>query len=79
MQWSKSVAKDVVSDLKSGTPVKDLLKKWKKNWKPYKDLSEAIKEKDRVWARKTLHAVKKSNFSFELGRELAWLAHTHLR
>ena len=33
--------------------------KWKKNWKPYKDLTEKEKAKDRVWARKVLNLIER--------------------
>lgn len=37
----------------------DLLEKLSKSWKPYNELTEDDKEKDRLWARKVLQALKK--------------------
>lgn len=36
------------------------LERWKKNWQPYAKLSEEVKEYDRVWARKVLAILNKS-------------------
>lgn len=36
------------------------IERWKKLWKPYKELTEEEKEQDRVYARKVL-AIMKSN------------------
>lgn len=33
---------------------RELVEKWKENWKPYEELSEVEKEKDRKWMRKVL-------------------------
>lgn len=57
--WSKSVMKELLK----GNPydlialqkrVFALNEKWLVNWKPYEDLTEEPKKKDRVWARKVL-------------------------
>lgn len=34
----------------SGEVPSEILKRWKKNWKPYKELNELEKNKDRKWA-----------------------------
>lgn len=47
MHWSKYVSKN--HDISE-----DLREKWEENWKPYSELSEEMKEKDRKWARKVL-------------------------
>ena len=33
--------------------------RWEKNWIPYKDLPENVKEHDRKWARKVIEIIKK--------------------
>lgn len=45
MAWSQHVAEhnDIPESLRE---------QWEVNWKPYDELDEAAKEKDRVWARK---------------------------
>lgn len=45
MHWSQYVAEN--HDIPDG-----LQEKWEENWRPYQDLSEELKEKDRKWARK---------------------------
>jgi len=52
MHWSQYVAKE--HDIPE-----ELEEKWDENWKPYSELSEEMKEKDRKWARKALEIVKK--------------------
>ncbi len=56
MEWSKSVAR-FVPEWK--------LAKWEHFWVPYNELSEPVKEQDRIWARKALEIlsehVKKEN------------------
>jgi len=47
IHWSKYVAEN------HDIPDK-LEEKWEKSWKPYSELSEEMKEKDRKWARKVL-------------------------
>jgi hypothetical protein len=51
MHWSKYVAKE------HDIPEK-LEEKWEKSWKPYSQLSEEMKEKDRKWARKALAVIR---------------------
>ena len=36
----------------------DLIKKWEKNWKPYSELSEKVKDADRIWADKVLELLE---------------------
>jgi len=54
MHWSKYVAEnhDIPEELRE---------KWEKNWKPYSDLSEDMKEKDRKWAKKALAVFKETS------------------
>ncbi|MHA1302079.1 MAG: DNA polymerase ligase N-terminal domain-containing protein [Candidatus Heimdallarchaeaceae archaeon] len=49
MSWSKSV--EPVSDKQE--------RKWERNWKPYADLPEKEKDKDRIWAKKVLKITEK--------------------
>lgn len=69
--WSKTVAKELNEVYKLLTPViKDdrakearkiigsRLDRWKKNWKPYRELTEEVKEFDREWADKVIYAFK---------------------
>lgn len=37
---------------------KEIVEKWRISWKPYKQLTEAQKEKDRIWADKVLSTIK---------------------
>ena len=51
MAWSKEIAfHDGVSPMR--------LRRWKELWIPYKQLSETVKEQDRIWARKVLELLK---------------------
>lgn len=45
IEWSKSVAGEVSESR---------LARWELYWVPYSELSEAVKEQDRIWARKVL-------------------------
>ena len=48
--WSKDLAeKEKLSESR--------IERWKKYWIPYEQLSEDVKEHDRVWARKVLVAL----------------------
>lgn len=51
MHWSKYVAEnyDIPEELEE---------KWEKSWKPYEELSEEMKDKDRKWARKVIDIVE---------------------
>lgn len=48
MEWSKAVADEVSPERRA---------RWKRDWVHYDQLSEAAKEKDRVWARKVIEAI----------------------
>ena len=37
--------------------IKERKKRWQKNWIPYNELSEEMKEHDRHWARKVLKVI----------------------
>jgi hypothetical protein len=37
------------------------LGRWKRLWKPYEELSEGDKEKDRIWARKVIELLEKES------------------
>lgn len=45
MTWSKNVAQEVSEERR---------RRWEGYWVPYAELSEGVKEWDRVWARKAL-------------------------
>ena len=46
--WSKAVAAEVSEDRR---------RRWEACWVPYAELPDAVKEQDRVWARKVLAAL----------------------
>ena len=48
MLWSKSVASEVS---------KDRRERWEKLWIPYSELSEEMKEEDRIFARKVIEVI----------------------
>lgn len=50
IEWSKSVSSEVSDERR---------KRWKKYWVEYEDLSEEVKEQDRVYARKILDVINK--------------------
>lgn len=54
MHWSKYVADnhDIPDSLRE---------KWEENWRPYSDLSDELKEKDRKWARKALEEFRNNS------------------
>ncbi len=52
VEWAKSLAEN--EKLSS-----DRIKRWKKLYVPYSELSEESKEQDRVYARKVISALKK--------------------
>lgn len=49
IKWSKSVAHEVSPERRE---------RWQAYWIPYGDLSEDVKEQDRVWARKVLEVIE---------------------
>ena len=53
-KWSKDIAKNEnISD--------DRFNRWANDcWKPYNELTEEMKEHDRVWARKVLELINKA-------------------
>jgi C4-dicarboxylate-specific signal transduction histidine kinase len=59
MHWSQYVAREHnISE--------ELKEKWDENWKPYSELSEEMKEKDRKWARKSLKIIKENGDFLEI-------------
>ena len=52
MSWSKYIAEN------NKIP-KELLDKWKENWKPYSKLDEKTKDSDRIWADKIIKELLK--------------------
>ncbi len=50
IEWSKSVAPEVSEERRD---------RWQKYWVDYEDLSEDVKEQDRIYARKVLDTVEK--------------------
>jgi hypothetical protein len=48
MAWSRIVADEVTPERRQ---------RWEAMWVPYSQLPEALKEEDRVWARKVLAAL----------------------
>ena len=68
VEWSKAIQRRVAPHWR---------KRWRKLWKPYEELTEDEKDKDRVWARKVMKIVKASaankqaSFAFRLGAMIA--------
>lgn len=65
-EWTKLVMLDflvIIEQSKDNKEVykiaKDRVLKWQKNYLPYFDLPEEVKEHDRIWARKVLEIIKK--------------------
>lgn len=51
VNWSKNIAqKEKLSS--------ERIDRWKKLWVPYSELSEEMKEEDRIWARKVLEIMR---------------------
>lgn len=50
IEWSKAIQSEISEDRRN---------RWKKYWVDYEDLSEDVKEQDRVYARKVIDAVEK--------------------
>jgi hypothetical protein len=59
--WSKSICGHILQD-RSPMRIRDrILTKhdsWELLWQPYSELSEEMKEHDRVWARKVITVLK---------------------
>lgn len=49
MHWSQAVAGEVPESTRA---------KWKSMWIPYSELTEELREHDRVWARKVLELLR---------------------
>lgn len=58
MEWSKAL----VTNEKRLSFAR--IERWKKLWKPYKELSEEEREQDRVYARKVLDALRGFTLEF---------------
>jgi len=50
MHWSQSVASQVSPTIR---------KKWKNSWVDYNELTDDLKDADRVWARKVMTVLRK--------------------
>lgn len=50
MHWSQAVASQVPANT---------LKKWKSSWVDYNELTDDLKEADRVWARKVMTLLRR--------------------
>jgi hypothetical protein len=63
MHWSKSICGHILQD-RSPMRIRDrILTKhdsWELLWRPYSELSDEMKEHDRVWARKVIEILKSS-------------------
>lgn len=51
-QWESWVT-GLIKEFGDKLPI-DLIKRWEKNIKPYSELDEDVKEKDRKWAKKII-------------------------
>jgi hypothetical protein len=49
LAWSRAVAAEVSEERR---------RSWQSAWIPYDELSEELKERDRVWARRALAALR---------------------
>lgn len=63
MEWSKSVIDEIMGGpMKTKAEMRDdiheLHLRWLKCWKPYPELPEKAKEKDREWAKKVIEIVE---------------------
>lgn len=77
--WSEAVwhdfhnirrALDEAVDIDSALRIiKERGKRWKENWRPYKELDEKTKEHDRVWARKVLTQIEKTHIDKQKVKE----------
>lgn len=73
MEWSKSVLDEIMGDpMKTKAEMRDdiheLHQRWLEYWKPYSELPEEAKEKDREWARKVIQKLE-SRTSSESGKK----------
>ena len=50
MHWSQAVATEVPETTRD---------KWRRSWAPYANLTDELKEADRVWARKVVSLLQK--------------------
>lgn len=53
MHWTKWLVNESDHDIPE-----ELEEKWKKNWKPYSELPEDEKDKDRKWANKAVKIIE---------------------
>ncbi len=51
MKWSQAVADEVSPERRA---------RWEKYWGPYEQLSEEVKEQDRIWARAVVAAIEEA-------------------
>lgn len=62
MQWAMTLLDRMIQYELEDKTLKDLIfdtnKRWSPNIKPYSELTEEVKEYDRVWARKVLEVIK---------------------
>ena len=58
MSWTKYIAKEWMGKI----PAK-LKLRWVQNWKPYSELTEEEKDKDRKWADKIINLIKQDEHS----------------
>ncbi len=54
--WSKTAAHAVPHELRA---------KWERSWRPYAELSDELKECDRVWARRVISLLRERKLILE--------------
>ena len=55
IEWSQNlVAREVISP--------ERVERWRGLWKPYAELTEAEKDQDRVWAKKSIQAIRDAGY-----------------
>ena len=64
-EQGKGNSNDEIAQMKGlswsiGKELVPMMKKWHKNWKPYLELTEEEKDKDRIWADKVLGKLKET-------------------